>query len=117
MRAHCLAQFGASLRERVVPPGIAHHSCPDAQHRCGIYALRYADDVLKWATGPVHIGGVVQLWGRVLCYERGYIAEYAYPVRLTLRRSTEHIPDEILEELSYSYGIEIDWEALTIAEE
>lgn len=112
MRAHCLAQFGASLRERIAPPMLARHRCPDANHRCGIYALRYQEDIVKWATSPNHVAGIVRLWGRVYLYEKGFIAEYAYPLRLIYRNSAELIPDEVLEELSDSYGVEIDWDVM-----
>lgn len=107
MHAHCLAQFRASLKD--TPPVVMRHDCPHAGHRCGIYALREEEDIGKWAVSPLQVGGRVRLWGRVYVYERGFIAEYAYPVALTFRTENTKVEDEVWHMLGESYGIEVAW--------
>jgi hypothetical protein len=91
------------------PPTYIKHECPDAGHRCGIYALKEPSEISKWATATNYVGGNVRLWGRVFLYERGYIAEYAYPIALTFRNNPDVITDEIGEILAEKYGIEVAW--------
>lgn len=106
MRARCLTQTRAIIQQRT--PTVLRHSCPHNGHRCGIYALREEDDLRSWATTSFHVAGRVKLWGRVYLYERGFIAEYAYPVAITFRVSEECVPDEQLERLCESYGIDLE---------
>jgi hypothetical protein len=105
--AHCLAQFRESLKN--VPAGVVRHECPNANHRCGVYALREEQDTQAWAIQPLHVAGRVRLWGRILQYEKGFIAEYAYPVSLTYRVDSSAVDDEIWHLLGESYGIEVEW--------
>lgn len=107
MRAHCIEQFMTSYKggKWWAPK----HSCPDNNHRCGIYALKNEDDLRQWVYLPAHVGGLVVLWGHVYLYEKGYIAEYAYPLALTSRVDEKFANDEVGYELSRAYGLEILW--------
>ncbi len=71
---------------------IRPHSVPSAECTCGIYASRNLSDLVSnqlptslrvslrnQQNPPWLIAGKVELWGRVLCGERGYRAEYAKP--------------------------------------
>jgi hypothetical protein len=48
---------------------------------CGVYAIRRRED-LERVAGAGTIVGQVALWGHVIEHQRGYRAQYAYPVRL-----------------------------------
>lgn len=63
------------------------HEAPSAHHKCGIYAWKsdlpdLERNVSSWR-GTLDIEGTVKLWGRILCYELGYLAQYAYPLSFT----------------------------------
>ena len=77
VRAHCLSQIRGTIR--AAPP----HSAPDVEHRCGLYAVKNEEQARGWArtsaNNRLRIVGKVQLWGRVLVFTEGYLAEYAYP--------------------------------------
>jgi hypothetical protein len=53
-------------------------------NRCtaGYYALRRPEDLAQYPHGNVY--GVVKLWGKVIPAERGFRAEYAYPVAMVV---------------------------------
>lgn len=83
MRAHCLAAWrglGQSARFTREP-----HSAPHLAGMCGIYAVKRASGCPKWGGRPEKhpvVYGQVALWGRVLEFQEGYRAEFAYPVEL-----------------------------------
>ncbi|MEM4408584.1 MAG: hypothetical protein QXI19_07565 [Candidatus Caldarchaeum sp.] len=81
------------------------HSPPDSRHKCGIYALKSEEDARRWLDRPGRVLGLVALWGRVLLYERGYIAQYAYPLALT--RCGSGITDDIAKKLARNYGLDL----------
>jgi hypothetical protein len=55
------------------------HEAPQYDCQCGFYATKEPDE--QWATYSV-VYGKVALWGRVIEHERGYRAQYAYPLEL-----------------------------------
>jgi hypothetical protein len=66
------------------PHRAAPHEAPWPDCMCGVWALHTREDAEeKWATtnGELCIGAVA-LWGRVLEFEHGYRAQYAYPQEL-----------------------------------
>lgn len=73
-----------------------HHEAPWQTCSCGIWAVR--DRETAEGVGPEVIGSVY-LWGRVLEFEKGYRAQYAYPKELVA-------PDqETADDLARTYGI------------
>lgn len=126
MRAHCLRQLNRAAweshqRYMVSLPhmGLRPHLCPNMEHRCGIYALREEDAARKWASSMLgglaggNVVGRVLLWGRVLLYEHGYIAEYAYPLSISgytepkIETDQSNVP-QIVEHLARRYDLEIE---------
>lgn len=95
-----------------------NHQPPDKIHKCGIYAVKSEEDALKWlnynrGSSVLRGFGEVKLWGNVLRYEKGYIAEYAYPKSVFI---DHEFPDrfpydarEIVRELRRTYrGVNIN---------
>lgn len=67
------------------------HPCPDPGHSCGIYAVKKEDVAKQWMNSGYYVSkpelrcvGEVKLWGKVYRYTEGYLAEFAYPLRLFL---------------------------------
>lgn len=62
------------------------HEAPDLDCRCGIHASNSLGVVERQrpAWPPTPVIGRVSLWGRTIAHERGWRAQYAYPVRLGL---------------------------------
>lgn len=93
--------------------------CTSQPSACGIYALRkqymlrdrdhytmlfsLRDDGLGGCSGRV------ELWGRVIPYERGYRAEYARPLGPLTFHPSERVTnvEEMIDELSAIYGVEV----------
>ena len=59
-----------------------HARIPDVGGRCGLHAMRVADETRR--TRDPSVVGTVALWGRVVEHEHGYRAEWGYPQRLSL---------------------------------
>jgi hypothetical protein len=55
------------------------HEAPQYDCQCGFYATKEPDE--HWATYSAAYGKVA-LWGRIVEHERGYRAQYAYPLEL-----------------------------------
>jgi hypothetical protein len=56
---------------------------PTEAHSCGIYAFKNLENTAKMSrTGPPVVFGKCALWGRVIEHERGYRAQFAYPLSL-----------------------------------
>jgi hypothetical protein len=97
------------------------HTSPDSQHSCGIHAVKDPEDAIRWmASGrggssyysEVRCYGEVKLWGKVLRYTKGYLAQFAYPTSLYLDpESPENFPiesREAVKELRRTYrGVEV----------
>jgi hypothetical protein len=91
---------------------ISRHEAPHPEHECGLYGLRsrarveglldgWKDTQGKpdaWALGRV------SLWGRVIEFELGWRAEYAYPYALTVFAADDRIADE----LRRSYAVDVE---------
>lgn len=67
------------------------HESPDPVHSCGIHAVKETEDAVLWMGSGFTAGmaelrcyGEVKLWGKVLRYTKGYLAQYAYPVQIWL---------------------------------
>lgn len=77
---------------------------PGRDHECGIWAVRDEDalnEVLAGYGGPGKAFGRVQLWGRYREFERGYRAQYAYPMDVTIIDGDP----ALAEQLAQDYGI------------
>jgi hypothetical protein len=81
---------------------------------CGIYAVREEELTRRWSwftrvPTVATVGkafGRVQLWGRIVQYEQGYKAEFAYPGDLrVLDVDPELDPETVAEELADRYGV------------
>jgi hypothetical protein len=75
-------------RDYIWIPSCAMHSIvvPSKYNSSGVYAYSQPVDVPK---GRHVVSGRVALWGRVVICERGYRAQYAYPLELWFTRSSE----------------------------
>lgn len=71
---------------------------------CGIYAYKDPDSLLStsWTDDLKLVAGQVALWGRVHEHERGWRAQFAYPVRLIA--ATDDDVDMVA--LAATYGIQ-----------
>ncbi len=107
------------------PKTIAPHATPGQGNgqECGIYALRDEESTRRWdifarAPRPPTVGaavGRVKLWGRVLRYEQGFKAEYAYPAELYLVELDDGLEaDEIAEGLAERYGLPVTSRAQSV---
>lgn len=94
------------------------HGAPHADCSCGVWAVPDAAtaltaiDICGRSWKPIHrIVGRVSLWGRVVEYERGWRAQYAYPAELIVPARRLHGPpvprlDAIRDDLG-AYGIPV----------
>lgn len=91
------------------PSEITDHSCPSWEHRCGVHAVKEVAQLRKWGIkiGLDRVAGEVEMWGRVLEYEEGYRAEWAYPIRLWLPQGTDQYTADALWE-AYLTEVNID---------
>lgn len=88
---------GANVMVRADPPP-PHQECPDRNCSCGIYA--HKDKMAGYHPSPPNRAwGKVALWGRVIEHERGYRAEYAYPVELNCADA------KLAKQLAKAYGV------------
>lgn len=124
MRAHCIYQW---RKRRLHPEDIRYngiynsHSAPNLKHGCGIYSTREKRDTNLWvvnsAQTQLRVIGEVKLWGKTLCFEKGFVSEFAYPTSLFInpdgwdRLKPEHkmdiTPYELMNELSVSYDVPV----------
>lgn len=105
-KSECMTQIRwASSKQPFDNP----HPAPDKDHKCGIYSVKNKAGLANWTRGKKHIVmGVVLCWGRVFEYEKGFIAEYAYPLEIFDHAGNwEYDPREVLEVLGRAYGIAI----------
>lgn len=79
MHAHCLTAFFKVGKDLYAANP---HVCPCLHHSCGVYAVLDESAARIWVGGVGAVVGRVALWGRVLRFEKGYRAEYAYPIDL-----------------------------------
>lgn len=85
------------------------HESPGEECRCGIYG---AKDLRALRSHPLFgfrftVAGEVLLWGKVICGELGYRAQYAYPRRLfVVLRSAERRAKAI--EALAAYGVPVE---------
>lgn len=93
--------------------------CPDWHCNCGIYTVKTLVQAQQWAKntsghGAMQVVGKVVCWGRVLVFETGAKAQYAYPQKLFISpsacESREVNPDLIANELAAQYGIPVEVE-------
>lgn len=91
-------------------PGSPH--APDRGGNTGFWGLRFKEDIPSSAS----VGGIVALWGKIIEHERGWRAEYAYPVVIwpNLQRPTmpgfprhrkNNQLDVVVPELAALYGV------------
>lgn len=88
------------------------HDAPWQTCTCGLWALRSRDEAVAAApafeaTSDGYLVAKVALWGRVLEFAKGYRAQYAYPLSMTLFNPWQPSADEIALALSASYGVEV----------
>lgn len=95
LEGHCVpnkASFGYTDAPRVA------HEAPWPNCLCGVWATRERVDsereMLQGGSG-LYAMGEVYLWGRVLEFERGWRARYAYPKSLILLGGDEAKADEL----------------------
>jgi len=79
--------FEAQCRLKTEP-----HDAPDDIHGCGVYAAREPKELDKYYRNPAYssgswmeiwrVIGEVGLWGKIVPAEKGFRAQYAYPIRL-----------------------------------
>ena len=98
--------------------------CPNWHCQCGIYGVKTLAQAQKWSKmGPrgdrpnshTQVVGKVVMWGKVLQYQVGAKAEYAYPEQLWLSPTMlswggEEHPERLAEELAAKYGIPVNLE-------
>lgn len=80
----------------------------------GVYATKTRDDLAKHPYGRDCIYGTVALWGKVIEHEKGYRAQYAYPLVLDLS-SPSPMPgfprsprrSKLAESIRENYGCEV----------
>jgi hypothetical protein len=98
----------------VWPPGAAlearchatadHHSTPQADCSCGIYAFKTRQDLEGSEYGHMPVYGRVALWGRVIEHEHGYRAQRAYPTQLWVAAD---LAIGVVDHLRTKYGVAI----------
>lgn len=82
------------------------HESPWPDCQCGAWAVRTRTDAAQRALaagGKTVCYGPVYLWGRVLEFEHGYRAQYAYPQKLYLQDA----PDGLAPALQQIYGVPV----------
>ena len=82
--------------------GAASSSAPCLEHGCGVYARTHRLPATYVTTGPRAAVGLVAMWGRVIEHERGYRAQFAYPVALIEPSLESERP--LVRELAGRYG-------------
>lgn len=90
------------------------HKPPDLAHSCGIYSLKNEQDSLLWMNHQsghrTKVWGRVKIWGRVIEFERGYLAEFAYPEEVYVpkerQKTIDASPAEMKKAISETYDIE-----------
>jgi hypothetical protein len=98
-RALCAAQGTANVQP------FSQHDAPDADCHCGIYAYARPDDPNLKSTNVVW--GEVALWGEVLICEKGFRAEFGYPLTLFMKDNGRKTVRYLAEELEDLYGVPV----------
>lgn len=87
------------------------HTAPDENCACGFYSATELGDI-QTATTDVICWGRVALWGKVIKYTRGYRAQYAYPLALTIYDARPGASVKQTEQLAclieHKYGIVVE---------
>lgn len=94
-----------------LPKVCCAHS-PRSGCKCGLYAVSDPSPVLQPSDDARFVVGRIALWGKVIRHERGYRAQYGYPLSIGLGESASKVPSrgwEVVERLANAYGCEIDF--------
>ena len=99
------------------------HDPPARTHGCGIYGVKTQEQVNRYYrsgeyrsrfeyTEIYRVIGLVALWGKIVPGEKGYRAEYAYPIKLQVAKKIKgrdwHLsPQEVANNLE-EYGCEVE---------
>lgn len=84
-RGYRLCSYSTSWEPCKRMEAVCHSSaktCPDPAGKCFCGINAYSGEVPITKPDTVTIAGEVNLWGRVVVFEGGYRAQYAYPKRL-----------------------------------
>lgn len=83
----------------------APHDPPKENCECGIYAFSTPTDIALKSTDVAW--AEVALWGDVLICERGYRAQYAYPLSIFLKDTKTEGIKLVRDELEQGYGVPV----------
>ena len=109
LEAVCLEEFDQLETDEFTHPEPA----PVLRCTCGIYALKTPDALTEWtsylAGGKIFVMGEVSLWGKVLKFEQGYRAQFAYPYSLYVLPSSLNPKAlrTIAQILKQTYGVDV----------
>jgi hypothetical protein len=90
----------------------AHEPGPQASCECGVWAFQSresAEEILQryaHSTSVLALGRAL-LWGRIIEQEKGWRAQYAYPVEVVIHGGTAEMANDLVE----AYGVPVSLEA------
>ena len=99
MKAQCFPVDGAYNTDDFCRRNVPNEACS-----CGIYGAKSLDELVneyKLSIGDHTILGKVALWGKIIEHERGYRAEFAYPLGFYEQ------PKQDLKNFANAWGVEI----------
>lgn len=87
-------RYEATCKPGGLYPSRGWHETPWPDCQCGVWAL-HTREAAEAKAGTDGCFGPVHLWGRVLEFEHGYRAQYAYPKALYFWRRSDGLPAEL----------------------
>jgi len=90
--------------------GGVDHRVPKKECECGIYAAKDIEFLVRNYQYTSHIFAVgrVALWGKVIEHSRGYRAEYAYPLDVTIvQEFSRSLEDRYMKSLHEMYQVDV----------
>ena len=109
-KAHCamrqvMPYFAGVQRS---PDARPLHDAPHDPCRCGIYASKLETQAVAMRNLETHVLGRVALWGKVIEYDKGYRAEFAYPLELWIGNAGRDW-EAVQRALTNAYGVDTHW--------
>lgn len=101
------ARFEAVCPRGNPPP--CDYPCMGAGDGCGIYAYKQRSELDRLGEPQEQLGVIMRiaLWGRVWEHERGWRAQYAYPLAFESLYSNKHTwREDVIARLRAAYGID-----------
>jgi hypothetical protein len=94
------------------------HEAPGEACFCGVWGVPFPgrlEEIGRSALEGWKVGGIIQLWGRIVVGTKGWRGEWARPAALVVSGRRRSVPVDLVQSVAFRYGILMldEWPVLT----